>query len=88
MGDFELLQAYTEQGRESAFTDLVNRHINLVYAAALRQVADPRSAAEITQSVFIILARKARTIRHRAVILGGVGFISPKSEPKGGDLKR
>ena len=70
MSDFELLRAYAEQGAEDAFTDLVNRHINLVYAAALRQVRDPDTAVEIAQSVFIILARKAKTIRQGAVLAG------------------
>ncbi|HZR20905.1 MAG TPA: sigma-70 family RNA polymerase sigma factor, partial [Verrucomicrobiae bacterium] len=70
MGDFELLRAYVEPGTEAAFTELVNRHINLVHSAALRQVADPQTAAEISQTVFIILARKARTIQPGTVLAG------------------
>ena len=70
MTDFELLQAYTTEGEEDAFTELVNRYLGLVYSAALRQAPDASAASEITQSVFIILARKATTIRKDAVLAG------------------
>jgi RNA polymerase sigma factor (sigma-70 family) len=70
MGDFALLQAYANRRSEEAFTELVNRNINLVYSAALRQMRDPQAAAEVVQTVFIILARKAHTIREGAVLAG------------------
>jgi RNA polymerase sigma factor (sigma-70 family) len=70
MGDFTLLQAYVKRRSEDAFTELVNRHIHLVYSAALRQTRDPHAAAEVAQTVFIILARKAQTIRDGTVLAG------------------
>jgi len=62
----ELLRRYAADRSEPAFTELVQRHIDLVYSAALRQVNGDTSAAEdVTQTVFTDLARKAtRLTRH------------------------
>jgi RNA polymerase sigma factor (sigma-70 family) len=57
--DFELLQRFTRQGEQSAFADLVRRHLDLVFATALRKVEDPGAAQEVAQNVFAALARKA-----------------------------
>ena len=62
MDDMALVREYVDQSSEAAFETLVTRHVNLVYAAALRQVRDPHLAEEVTQATFILLARKARTI--------------------------
>src|SRR5256885_8120914 len=57
--DRELVTAYAARGSETAFRALVTRHVHLVYATARRQVGDAALAEEITQNVFIALARKA-----------------------------
>ena len=57
--DSELVTAFATEGSEAAFHALVARHVNLVYATALRQVGDTGMAEEITQNVFIALARKS-----------------------------
>jgi RNA polymerase sigma factor (sigma-70 family) len=68
MDDATLLQRYVETGCQDAFGQLTSRHIGFVYAAALRHVHDRHVAEEITQAVFIVLARKASTLRHEAVL--------------------
>ena len=57
--DQELVSSYVREHSENAFRALVTRHVDLVYATALRQVGDPEMAKEITQNVFVVLARKA-----------------------------
>jgi RNA polymerase sigma factor (sigma-70 family) len=57
--DFELLQRFMRHGEQSAFTDVVRRHLDLVFATALRKVEDPGAAQEVAQNVFTVLARKA-----------------------------
>ncbi len=60
--DAKLLRDYAERGVERAFTEIVNRHTNLVYSAALRQVDSPDVAADVAQQAFLGLARGARSL--------------------------
>jgi RNA polymerase sigma factor (sigma-70 family) len=49
---------------------LVARYVNLVYSTALRHTSNPHHAEEVTQAVFIILARKAGSISSNVVLTG------------------
>lgn len=69
--DAELLRRYAEERSEPAFAELVSRHLGFVYAAALRQLGGSvHRAEEVTQTVFIDLARKAAILAGRAEIVG------------------
>ena len=69
--DKELLEQYTGNGSESAFGELVSRHIDLVYSVALRILAgDCHQAQDVTQVVFMDLARKARRLPRDVLVAG------------------
>jgi RNA polymerase sigma factor (sigma-70 family) len=68
--DMALVHEYAATQSERAFETLVSRHIHLVYSVALRQARDAHLAEEITQAVFIILARKAKTLGPRTILSG------------------
>lgn len=66
--DLELLERYAKEGSEEAFSELVHRHLDLVYSAALRQVHSPQLAEEVAQSVFTDLSRSARRMKPDTVL--------------------
>jgi len=66
--DMALVREYAATQSEPAFAELVSRHLDLVYSAALRQVGDSHLAQDVAQSVFIILARKARTLGESTIL--------------------
>jgi len=71
LSDGELLRRYVEDGSQAAFTELVQRHLNMVYLAALRQVGrNAHTADDVTQKVFTDLARKAGSLRSRPNLAG------------------
>jgi RNA polymerase sigma factor (sigma-70 family) len=69
--DGQLLQQYTRDRSESAFGELVARHIDLVYSVALRVAGgDSHLAQDVTQTVFLDLARKAPGLPRDAILAG------------------
>ncbi|HET6409211.1 MAG TPA: sigma-70 family RNA polymerase sigma factor, partial [Chthoniobacteraceae bacterium] len=70
MDDRALLNHYIRDRSQLAFTELIRRHADLVYSAALRQVHDTHLAKDVTQNVFICLARKASRLRGEQLLSG------------------
>jgi RNA polymerase sigma factor (sigma-70 family) len=68
--DSQLLRAYVKEHNEAAFAELVRRHMNLVYSAALRMVCGPQLAEDVTQGAFIALAKNAAQLIGRPVLSG------------------
>jgi RNA polymerase sigma factor (sigma-70 family) len=67
--DAALLRRYAEDRSEGAFAELVRRHLDLVYGAAMRRTGgDPHRSSDISQQVFASLARHARRLSRHAVL--------------------
>ena len=82
----ELLRRYVVDRSESAFASLVERHIDLVYSAALRQVSgDVPAAQDVTQAVFCDLARQARRLTRHPSLTGwlytSTRYLASKDAP-------
>jgi RNA polymerase sigma factor (sigma-70 family) len=68
--DMELLREYASQNSETAFAMLVSRHIDMVYSVSWRRTGNHHQSEEITQTVFVLLARKAGSLRPGTVLSG------------------
>ncbi len=70
MTDQQLLRDYAGCRSEAAFAELVHRHVDLVYSAALRMVRDAHLAQDVTQGAFLALAQNASQLADRSVLSG------------------
>jgi RNA polymerase sigma factor (sigma-70 family) len=68
--DMALVQAYATEQSEAAFATIVARHVGLVHSAALRQLRDEHLAQDVTQAVFLLLARKVGSLTPDTVLSG------------------
>jgi TonB family protein len=69
--DAELIRRYKAEGSDEAFAELVQRHLGMVFHAALRLVGgDVHLAQDVAQRVFTDLARKAGGLGGRTVLAG------------------
>ena len=70
MSDAEWIEQYIESGSETAFGCLVQKYLDLVYGTAQRQLQDVALAEEVTQQVFLLLARKIHSLRRHPRLAG------------------
>lgn len=68
--DTQLLHDYAEHRSEAAFATLVRRHIDLVHSAAVRMVNDVHLAQDVSQAVFVAMAKDAGKITKHPVLAG------------------
>src|SRR6185503_5445989 len=62
--------SYSAEGSEAAFAELVERHIDFVYSAALRITRDPHLAEDVTQGAFVALAQAGGKLGNGVVVPG------------------
>ena len=63
MTDWQLLQKFAENGSQAAFSELTRRYTNLVYRVCQRELGESNLAEDAAQAVFLLLAKKAPTLR-------------------------
>jgi RNA polymerase sigma factor (sigma-70 family) len=68
--DPQLLRRYAREGAEEAFAELVRRHADLVWSAAWRVTRNASLSEDVVQSVFEDLARKARWLPEKTILVG------------------
>jgi RNA polymerase sigma factor (sigma-70 family) len=68
--DSQLLAAYAQNRDPVAFGHLVERHIDFVYAAALRQTRDSHLSQDVTQAVFVLLSQRAFRLKPGILLKG------------------
>src|SRR4051812_43710293 len=62
--DERLLARWANDRDESAFAELARQHVAMVHRAAMRGTGwDAHLADDVTQAVFLVLARRAGTLR-------------------------
>jgi RNA polymerase sigma factor (sigma-70 family) len=77
LGDGQLLERYLTQGDEAAFEALIDVHGPMVLGLCRRVLRDPRDIEDAFQATFLILVRRAPTIRDRSLLsnwLYGVAY--------------
>ncbi len=86
MDDCQLLRQFVEHDSQQAFAALTGRYLSLVYSTCRRELDDAETAEDVTQAVFLILARKAPTLR-RSVVLSGWLFQTARFAAKNARLQ-
>lgn len=70
MDDRRLLEDFVVHRSETGFRAITDQYLKLVYSTALRITNDPHAAEDVTQAVFILLARKAESLPKKVLLAG------------------
>ena len=77
--DHELIRDYVQGQSQAAFAELVDRHVNLVFSAARRQVRSHHLAEEVTQAVFVQLARNAHKLKPETPLAAWLHLVTRRT---------
>ena len=77
--DHDLLSRYAEENSEAAFATLVERHLNLAYSVARRVTRSAQLAEDVTQAVFIDLARHAGALKPATPLVAWLHVVSRRT---------
>lgn len=72
----ECLGPWRREPTANNLQPLVERYGALVYSSAQRRTGSAQQAAEVTQAVFLVLARRARALRQRTVLAGWLFHVT------------
>ena len=74
--DADLLKEFSDSGSHAAFAALVERHGPMVHAVALRVLSNHHDAQDVTQAVFLVLAREAAKLSGKPSVAGWLHTVS------------
>src|SRR2546423_6898580 len=80
--DRELIERFVLDRSEAAFADLMARHGPMVLGVCRRHLRDPHAADDAFQAAFIVLARKAGSVRWRESIGGWLFEVATRVAKK------
>jgi RNA polymerase sigma factor (sigma-70 family) len=91
IADSELLERFVAKRDEAAFAELVRRHGGGVWAVCRRLLSRPQDVEDAFQAVFLVLARKASSIRKGEAVgswLYGVAYRTAERERRNAARRR
>jgi RNA polymerase sigma factor (sigma-70 family) len=88
LSDAELLEGYIARRDEAAFAELVRRHGPLVLGVCRRVLRDEHDAEDAFQATFLVLARKASSIRLRSTVSNWLYGVAHNTALKAKAMKR
>jgi RNA polymerase sigma factor (sigma-70 family) len=80
--DAQLLTRFAEQGEEAAFEALFRRHAPMVLGVCRRLLRHAQDAEDAVQVVFLVLARKAASVRPREAVANWLYGVAYKAALK------